>query len=113
MREWIKSQDFFGHQVSLNFDKNGDTHNTTIGGFFSIFIRAFIAWYVIIKFNKLLTYGDDNMQYTESLVDLNSTGPIRFNETDFFVFGVLKNLDYNRRIGNKTDEDHHSPVFLD
>ena len=70
IRNWIRGQDFFGHHVSLNFDKNSETHNTTIGGFVSIFIRAFIAWYVFIKIEKLITFGDDMMQYTESLVDL-------------------------------------------
>ena len=69
IREWMKSQDFFGHQISLNFDKKGDKHNTIIGGFFSLFIRAFICWYVVLRFFKLLSYGEDNMQYTETLAN--------------------------------------------
>ena len=48
-REWVRSQDFFGHTVTLNFDRNGDTHNTIIGGFFSMFIRIFITWYVYLN----------------------------------------------------------------
>ena len=113
IRGWIRSQDFFGHQVSLNFDKKGDKHNTTIGGFFSIFIRGFITWYVVIKFMKLLTYGDDTMQYTESLVELNSTGPLRFHDTGFFMFGVLKNLDYHKSLSNHTGTEHSNPIFLE
>ena len=94
IREWVRCQDFFGHQVSLNFDKNGDTHNTIIGGFFSIFIRLFIMWYIVMNFYKLITYEDDNMQYTESLVDLSEIGDVQFKDTNFTVFGVLKNLNY-------------------
>ena len=32
----IKDCDLFGHRVQLNFNKNGRTHNTTIGGCSSI-----------------------------------------------------------------------------
>lgn len=61
IRDWVRSQDFFGHSIHLNFDKNGETHNTTIGGFFSIFIRSFILWYVFLNMFKLFSYGGDNM----------------------------------------------------
>ena len=102
----VRSQDFFGHQISLNFDRKGDRHNTIIGGFFSIFIRAFIAWYVILKFLKLIQYDDDTIQYNETLVNLNETGEVSYADTEFTMFFVLKNLNYKRKIGKKDDDDH-------
>lgn len=113
VRDWVKSQDFFGHTITLNFDKNGDTHNTTIGGFFSIFIRSFIIWYVFMNLHKMVYYGNDNMQYTESLLNLNETGAISYSDTEFQMFMVLRNLNYGRRLLNKTDADHMQPIFLD
>ena len=53
------------------------------------------------------------MQYTESLVNLNDTGEIKFSETGFVVFGVLKNLNYMRKTMKKTDLEHLQPIFLD
>ena len=80
--DWMREQDYFGHTVTLNFDRNGDTHKTIIGGFFSIFIKAFIIWYVYLNFYQLLTYGNDNMQYTESLVDLEQRQMVKYHEMD-------------------------------
>lgn len=101
---WVRAQDFFGYHINLNFDRNGDTHNTIIGGTFSIFIRCFIAWYVAIKCQKLITYDDDNMNYTESLINLNETEEISYGDTKFYFFGVLKNLNYQINTMNKSDQ---------
>ena len=42
---WVKDHDMtlhdmFGHQIVLNFNKNGDSHTTFIGGFFSILVKV-------------------------------------------------------------------------
>ena len=44
--ETIKDIDMFGHPIELNFNKKGSTHNTVVGGFFSIYIRMFLLFYV-------------------------------------------------------------------
>lgn len=111
---WVRAQDFFGHQVSLNFDRKGDTHNTIIGGTFSIFIRCFITWYVSLNCYKLLTYANDSMSYTESLINLNQTDAINYSGTNFYFYGVLKNLYHKKRDVIAEDEDHvNNPIFLD
>ena len=51
------------------------------------------------------------MQYTETLANQNQS--ISYSSTDFTMFAVLKNLNYQRRIQNKTDSDHLTPIFLD
>lgn len=33
----IRKVDQFGHKVNFNFDKDGETHRTTIGGILSTF----------------------------------------------------------------------------
>lgn len=55
----IKDIDMFGHPIQLNFNNKGSTHNTVVGGFFSIFIRAFLLFYVAYIFTKMFTYGNN------------------------------------------------------
>lgn len=53
------------------------------------------------------------MQYTESLLNLNKTGEINLEETQYQFFIVMKNLNYNKNIIGKGDQDHLQPIFLD
>ena len=55
----VKGADFFGYQVRLNFNKNGEVHNTFIGGIFSILIRVLMLGYVVNLFHKMISYGGD------------------------------------------------------
>jgi len=48
----------FGHQIVLNFNKNGDSHTTFIGGFFSIIVKVVMGIYVYMNFLKLFTMAD-------------------------------------------------------
>ena len=51
----------FGHQVQLNFNEKSETHNTCIGGFFSIIIKILMTIYVGIKVADLVWHrADDN-----------------------------------------------------
>ena len=34
----IKNEDMFGHQIVLNFNKDGDSHKTLIGGIGSLVV---------------------------------------------------------------------------
>ena len=34
----IKGEDMFGHQIVLNFNKDGDSHKTLIGGIGSLMV---------------------------------------------------------------------------
>lgn len=109
----IRSQDFFGHQISLNFDRKGDRHNTIIGGCFSIFIRLFIAWYVILKLLTLFQHGDDSVQYNETLIDLNSTGEINYKDTGFRMFVTLKNLQHDMISKGEDVDQIPQSIFLE
>ena len=55
----IKDIDLFGHPIELNFNNKGSTHNTFVGGFFSIFIRFALFVYVVVIVMKMLTYGNN------------------------------------------------------
>ena len=55
----IKDLDFFGHQIELNFNKNGSAHKTVLGGFVSILIRCLMGFYVYLLVKKFVLYEDD------------------------------------------------------
>ncbi len=59
LREW----DWFGHTVALNFNREGETHNTTIGGFCSILLRIAVLIYFIMNLNKLIFREEDDIVY--------------------------------------------------
>ena len=61
VKEAIKGMDMFGHVIQLNFDKQGETHNTLIGGCFSGFLKLFFMLYFLMNIKKLVLFEDDNI----------------------------------------------------
>ena len=45
----IKSFDQYGHNVSLNFNRKGTTHQNSIGGMVSIAMAAFTLYLMILR----------------------------------------------------------------
>jgi hypothetical protein len=82
----IKERDMFGHGIGLNFDKQGDTHNTVIGGVFSIFIKFAVAVYVIMNFQKMLFYEQDFNSTQLGALDLADLGNVPLNETHSRIY---------------------------
>ena len=62
MLGWFKDKDMFGHVVNINFDKQGPTHKTEIGGVVSVFIKVVIYVYIIFKFKILLARNSASLQ---------------------------------------------------
>ena len=42
MKNFVKDQDIFGEEVSLNFDGKGNTHKTSFGGILTIIFYLFV-----------------------------------------------------------------------
>ena len=53
---YIKDYDRYGHPVKLNFNKNGPTHNTFLGGIGSL-VYYFVIFLVVTT--SLAASGDD------------------------------------------------------
>ena len=47
--KYVKDYDRFGHPVQLNFNKNGPTHNTLLGGIGSIFYYLIVFIVIITR----------------------------------------------------------------
>ena len=56
--DFFVDKDLFGHSVTFNFDRKGDTHKTAIGGILSVIIKLFLTFYVVILLRKFFTRGD-------------------------------------------------------
>ena len=38
LNNYIKNEDMFGHEIELNFNKDGDSHKTLLGGLGSLLV---------------------------------------------------------------------------
>ena len=86
----ISEHDMFGHVINLNFNKEGDSHKTILGGFFSVFIKAAMFVYVFMNFKKMILREDDSNSIEYNLVDLENDPVIEFSNTNFIMFYVLR-----------------------
>ena len=80
----------FGHTINLNFNKEGDSHQTLIGGFFSIFIRLAMFIYVFMNFKKMILHEDDSTFTEVNTIDLEEYGEKPFSETEMNMFHVIR-----------------------
>jgi hypothetical protein len=55
----IREKDMFAHNISLNFNNDGSSHGTCIGGFFSTLIRLTILLYIIYMLKRSILYEYD------------------------------------------------------
>ena len=59
--KYVKGHDMFGHTINLNFNKQGDTHQTFIGGFFSLIVKSAMTVYVLMNMKKMFFYESDTL----------------------------------------------------
>ena len=74
----LRSNDMFGHTINLNFNKEGDSHQTALGGFFSIFIRIAMFIYVVMNIKKMLFHEDDSNFTEVNTLNLDAYGEKKF-----------------------------------
>ena len=46
LKRFFRERDIFGHEIKLNFNQKGDTHNTYVGGIFSILVKIVYFLYM-------------------------------------------------------------------
>lgn len=109
LTEIIKGGDMFGHTINLNFNKEGETHNTLLGGFFSFLIRITMSIYVIVNFKKMILF-EDNANATEvSALNLDEQGIIDYKDTSFLLYqSLIKKSD-----GSSVDLNEETFRYID
>ena len=61
MKNKLRSIDLFGHPISQNFDGKEMVHKTLFGGIFSVFLYAFMLFYVSLKVNTLISRNGNTL----------------------------------------------------
>ena len=70
IKNLIEDHDMFGHEVNLNFNKAGYTHNTLIGGLFSVLIKIFMIGYIAILVKRMTLSEANDHSCEDYLIDL-------------------------------------------
>ena len=86
----VSEFDIFGHVINLNFQREGESHKTAIGGFFSFFIKLAMTLYVFFNLKKMILHEDDTNNIEYNLEDLTKMGSITLDSTDFSMFHIVR-----------------------
>lgn len=89
----IKAKDMFGYTIQFNLGKHntGNSHNTVIGGVFSIVIKSLFLSYVFVEFQTLINYERNQYVYTKSVMTREELGTLWLRETKFVPFLYIEN----------------------
>ena len=79
VRSFFTYLDNFGHPIGVNFNKDGDTSNTVLGGCFSFIISIFLIVFLVFKGQRMINHNEDAYDtYYESITkaDLADLGTL-------------------------------------
>ena len=102
----MSEYDMFGHVITLNFNKEGDSHKTPIGGFFSFFIKAAMTIYVFMNLKKMFLNEDDNNTTEYNIEDIEKMDPLPMKTTDFKMFHILRKQVTSKMLYYADEEVH-------
>ena len=76
---WVKSHDMFGHEIKLNFNRNGDAHTTFIGGLVSLLVKTVMTIYIYMNIMKLVGFEDAAVETKIKNIDLEELGEVSYD----------------------------------
>ena len=80
----------FGHVITLNFEQNGDTYNTHLGGLVSIILKLFLTFYVVTCVFRMVFYERDETITNIGSQDLLETGVVNYEQLGITMLHVLR-----------------------
>ena len=90
VKKFIKNRDMFGHPVVLNFNRQGNTYFTSIGGILSIIMNIVLLEYCLIKLGRMIERSGDAVVAVTELTDFEDLGEVSFKDAEFMPILVLK-----------------------
>ena len=87
----LRTFDWFGHPIGLNFDKAGLINKTSWGGIVTLVIRFLVSIYGLILLKDLWLRERDTTNSTSKLVQAENLGVVHLNETGFRPFVMIQN----------------------
>ena len=91
--EIIRDHDMFGHVINLNFDQRGDSHRTLCGGFGSLTLKGFLAFYFYLNITKLIWKENDTNITSVGLMDLETFGTVDYDKMHMKFFHSIRKQD--------------------
>lgn len=89
--QFLKSRDSFGHPISLNFNQQGDSFKTPLGGILSMFVNLFLIYYFILNFKVMVNRENDTLEKTGSnATDFGEIGEISLKKAKVMPFLIMK-----------------------
>ena len=70
----------FGHQVELNFNKQGSYHKTILGGLVSWLVIFLMVGYIYLLTKKLIAKEDDKNESYSTINDLDELGGVKVSD---------------------------------
>jgi hypothetical protein len=106
-RKYFKSLDTYGHHVQVNFNQNGETVNTIIGGFISFVVRWGLRFFLFLKI--LDVYNTAKTDF------LTITIPYDFTQksNQMVNFKDMKILLYMRKLSTEAGKNMFAPLPWD
>ena len=103
--DFIKGRDMFGHTITFNFDRKGETHHTIVGGLLSVAVKALLTFYVIICVKRLILHERDSITTTLMANDIDFEGAgVDYLDLNMTIFWVLEKQEDNAEpLATKTD----------
>ena len=86
LTKWIKGNDDFGHQIQLNFNRNGGTVNTVCGGILSFLIRWGLRVFLLIKILTVVNLGSTNTSSNSIPINLEELGEVKADPMKILVY---------------------------
>ena len=83
---FFKRQDNYGHKVAFNFNRQGETVNTVLGGVLSIVINLLIYGYLILKLKTMIETSNNSLGARETDTTAEELGTRNFNEMDMLIY---------------------------
>lgn len=113
MTEFVKERDMFGHTITFNFDRKGETHNTIIGGFVSIIVKCLLTFYVTICFKRLIFHERDTITTTLMLKDVDQGNGVDYLDLNMTIFWVMRKQDvYAEAMVKKKDLHEYMDYYF-
>jgi len=86
----IKNQDMFGHQVALNFNRQGNTFNTVLGGLVSVVLKVLILGFICFKTYVLVNLQGNSYVTISETTDYTQGLDNTFKTVEFLPYFVVK-----------------------
>ena len=97
----FKQIDIFGHQVSFNFNRKGSLHNTSIGGFFTLFIIGLISYLGITNLQLMFGLSNPSLSVVQSRQDFEKLGNVSYDDLNILLFYQLLDTSLSRFLSPK------------